>query len=225
MKITEQGYAVVEGDTHIGQWVHESQRLDHDATVRDFIVPLLEPHFHIVDGGANIGTHTLLYAQAAHGGKVHAFEPNQDAFDCLVHNVRNCTNVTCCKWGLSNGIEECELMASQNVGAGYLQRKKHGAITCIPLDALNLQQLHFLKLDIEGYELWALEGAKTTISLHRPKVLVEMNRGTLGRNGVSYEDIFQFLDSMEYEWKPLTHDNQLADAQYDLLATPKTTTA
>lgn len=222
MTITEKGFAIIDGDSHISKWVVESGRLDHDRTVEEHILPHIEPHSVVVDAGANVGDHSIRYAEKA--SKVMAFEPNPQLFECLQYNLQNYVNVECYRLALSCGVQECELVTCANVGAGYLQPKRGGTVVCVPLDAFNLKRLDFFKLDIEGYELYALEGAKTTISIHRPKILLEMNRGTLVRNGVQYQDIFEFLRSMEYDWRPLADDNRLEDDQYDLLATPRTTT-
>lgn len=225
MKLTAQGYAVIEDDTHIGKWVEESGRLDHDLTVEGHILPLFRSHFHIVDAGANIGTHTLRYAQVATAGRVYAFEPNWEAYQCLVHNLRECGNTQCFQSGLSDQYEHAQFLRDPNAGGSHCVRKK-GDVPCYALDSLHLPRLDFFKLDIEGYELFALIGAQETILAHRPTILVEMNMGTLARNGVAYKDVFEFLSRMGYEWRSFAQECDLMnEPQYDLLATPKTKTA
>lgn len=225
MTLTEQGHAIVEWDTHIGKWVQESGRLDHDAGIGDLIVPLLQSHFYVVDGGANIGTHTIRYAAAVPAGNVYAFEPNPEAFICLKHNLRNYGNTECLHYGLSNTVESPTLLQDQNVGGSHLVRREgmcDGKALCITLDSMQLPRCDFIKLDVEGWELFALQGATETIQKHRPTMLIEMNMGTLARNGVTYQDIFEFLSQMGYEWKPFAQDVDLNhEPQYDLLATPR----
>lgn len=226
MKILDNGIAIVESDSHIGRWVQESGRLDHDLTVEGHILPLLRSYYWIVDAGADIGSHTIRYAQTATAGNVLAFEPNPDEFDCLKHNLRDHGNTTCHRIALSNRTEQVELRLCENAGAGYLDRNTRGPVHCITLDSFNLPRLDFFKLDIEGYELFALQGARDTIMAHRPKILVEMNAGTLARNGITYNHIFEFLATMGYEWRSFAQDvDLLNEPQYDLLATPKTITA
>lgn len=219
------GIAIVEGDTHISRWVVESGRLDHDLTVEGHILPLLKPDFWIVDAGADIGSHTIRYAQAAPNGRVLAFEPNREEYECLIHNMKGHTNVFCYRFGLSNCIETPTLRTCDNAGAGYLDREVNGNVVCVPLDHLHLPRLDFFKLDVEGYELWALWGAQKTIAAHHPTMLVEMNAGTLARNSVTYSQIFEFLGAMGYEWRSFAQNVDLMnEPQYDLLATPKTRT-
>lgn len=222
MTITEEGFAIIENDTHIGRWVRESHRLDHDAAIRDTIVPMLKPDWWIVDGGANIGTHTIPYAQACPAGWVFAFEPNPQAYECLKHNLKQAPNASAYNCGLSDKDERREFLVDANAGGSYLSRNREGGAHCIPLDSLNLPKCDFFKLDVEGYELFALKGAEITISCCKPIILVEMNAGTLARNGVGYQDIFEFLSKIGYEWKSFGQNCDLMnEPQYDLLATPK----
>jgi FkbM family methyltransferase len=44
-----------------------------------------------------------------------------------------------------------------------------------PLDDLNLQNVGFIKIDVEGHELAVLDGGWRTIKAHRPALLVECN--------------------------------------------------
>lgn len=94
--------AVIEGDTHIARWIEEGQRIDHDPMVDGAICPLIPIGGTVIDGGANIGTHTVPYAaRVGLMGFVHAFEPNPAAFECLRHNVRDYSCVNYSVTGLS----------------------------------------------------------------------------------------------------------------------------
>lgn len=225
MKITEQGHAILENDSHISKWQVESGRIDHDLTVEKHILPLLRIHDFVVDAGAFNGDHAVRYAQSVPKGVVYAFEPNWEAFECLFHNLRDHKNAMCFQAALSDRYEQVELLRDINAGASHLRRAK-GGVSCITLDSLHLPRLDFFKLDVEGYELFALKGAEQTILTHRPTILVEMNMGTLARNGVAYKDVFEFLSRMGYDWRSFAQDCDLMnEPQYDLLARPKTRTA
>jgi hypothetical protein len=47
------------------------------------------------------------------------------------------------------------------------------AVSKIPLDDLNLPRVDFIKLDIEGMEMEALDGARKTIKRNHPILLIE----------------------------------------------------
>ena len=48
-------------------------------------------------------------------------------------------------------------------------------VRMLPLDSLELPALDFLKLDLQGYEYFALIGAKETINKHRPLIHLEVD--------------------------------------------------
>lgn len=222
MKILDNGIAVIEGDSHISRWQEESGRIDHDLTVEYHILPMLKPHFHCVDAGAFNGDHTVRYAQSVPNGHVFAFEPNPEAYQCLVHNIKSYSNAGAFCYGLSDKLERRKFLIDSNAGGSHLLKAEDGEVYCVPLDNLGLGHIDFFKLDVEGYELFALKGAEQTIRRCNPIILVEMNAGTLARNGVRYQDIFEFLANLGYQWKPFAQNcDLLNEPQYDLLATPK----
>lgn len=50
---------------------------------------------------------------------------------------------------------------------------------------------HFIKIDVEGAELLVLDGARETLSRHRPVVVFEFGRGAADHYGVTPADVFQ----------------------------------
>lgn len=130
-----------------------------------------------VDGGAHVGTWSKLLA--ARFARVLAFEPSADTFDCLVYNMRDLSNVELHPQALGKeagwvsmtleGFEKA--IAAKNTGARFT---KPGAdAQRVTLDSLELPGLDFLKLDIEGGEVEALEGARCTLKAYHPVVLFE----------------------------------------------------
>jgi FkbM family methyltransferase len=60
-------------------------------------------------------------------------------------------------------------------------------------------RLSFVKLDVEGAELDALQGAEKTICRYHPRLAVEYNRQTARRAGTSIEELDQLLDDFGYD--------------------------
>ena len=58
------------------------------------------------------------------------------------------------------------------------------------LDSYALRDVHFIKLDVEGYETRVLQGALETIQRHSPAILCEINRGDFSAR--------QLLESIGY---------------------------
>lgn len=74
-----------------------------------------------------------------------------------------------------------------------------GSIPSIQLDALGLQVCDLLVLDVEGYELFALQGSRETISRCRPIIMIEISG--LGKTlGHSDDDVRTHVRCAEYEF-------------------------
>lgn len=219
MKILDNGIAVIETDSHVSQWVQQEGRLDHDRTIELHILPHINEGDHVVDCGANIGTHTIPYAaKVGPEGRVWAFEVNRPAIACLRHNAAPYSQIAVYNKGLSDRFEKPLLISSENAGAAFLRPGIWSEeVECVPLDSLLLSRVNFMKVDCEGYELFALRGAWRTIKRNRPKLFVEINRGALARNQVTPADVTDFLDLFNYEYTRIGD----SEDQYDFLCVPR----
>lgn len=217
MKILENNVAVLEGDTHISKWVEQSRRLDHDEYSLGLVLPHIDLGDWVVDAGAFIGDHTIAYLRAVGPeGKVYAFEPNPAAYSCLYHN---CPEAISFNAGLSDREAFLTYNGSENAGAGHIGHGE-GVTHVFTLDSLNLRRCDFLKLDIEGLEFDALQGAKNTILEHRPVMWVEVNESALARQGKKPEDLLQLVENgLGYD---IAAHPENRGPQYDILCTPRT---
>jgi len=175
-----------------------------DASEIGFVLALLgcrRRHFgdgvFAIDGGANIGVHTIEWARHMHGwGRVLAFEAQEVVFYALAGNValNNCLNA---RVKLSALGEQCgELVVPQpdyyqaaSFGSLELRQRPNtefigqqisyeaGAGAAVPmasLDSLTLERLDLVKLDVEGMELEVLRGARAALEKHRPIMYIEV---------------------------------------------------
>ncbi len=149
---------------------------------------MIKEDFICADVGANIGYHTVHMAKLCKGGKVYAFEPQTDIFNILSTNIlfnHLSDNVNHYRYALSNRvekmqfnpIEECKEKDSEllNYGGRKIVEdgEGEGSINTTRFDSLKLTKLDFLKLDIEGFELNFLKGARKTISSNLPIIFFE----------------------------------------------------
>lgn len=151
-----------------------------------------------VDGGAHVGTWTCELAK--HFEHVIAFEPAEDTFRCLERNTEDSGKVICHRTALGANSEEQAIADDRsrkgNTGARHIAPGK--GVTVAPLDAWALDDLDFLKLDVEGYELFALKGAVETLKRCKPVVLIEAKAFYPPRYGVHYLDATKFLEGLGY---------------------------
>jgi hypothetical protein len=74
----------------------------------------------------------------------------------------------------------------------------------------------FLKIDVEGFEVAVLNGAKRILSTH-PKLAIELHTGLLAGYGSSAEDIFRWIGIENYEiW--IQWEDGKEPEKYDLRA-------
>lgn len=220
IKILTCNIAVPIRDTHLAKWTEEQERIDTDPTVLAKVCPLVHSGATVIDGGAAIGDWTLPLADACgQDGIVIAYEPNPIQFRCLAHNTGGRHNIRCHNAALGSVKGFCEMVENENAGASHIVEKGSGHIRIDVIDDLELSRCDLIKLDIEGYELFALQGAINTIKRCRPILIVEMKRGGMERVGLAYEDMLTFLDSMGYSYAPLCPESATLESdQYDLLA-------
>jgi hypothetical protein len=57
-----------------------------------------------------------------------------------------------------------------------------------------------MKLDVEGHERAALDGARRTIELHRPLLLIEINPRTQAASGSSSAELMDYLVALGYKY-------------------------
>ena len=222
MKITSKGIAVLEHnkDMLLSRWVEDQGRLCVEQSVFEHYLPLIKEGDVVVDGGAALGDHTCAYLQkVGTTGTVHAFEPNPDMFECLQYNCPTALLHNC---GLSDRLSEMYLDANAlNAGASFLknvQGKNERVVTTIALDSLVLPRLDFLKMDIEGMELFALRGAQETILRCKPIIVMEINEPCLSRYNVTSNDIKLFLNKLCYTFRIFLGEE--TNSHYELIATP-----
>jgi FkbM family methyltransferase len=211
VKIIHGNVAVIDGDTHISKWVEESGRLDHDQYALPIILEHIKPGDTVIDAGAFIGDHTIAYLnRVGKTGHVYAFEPNKEAFDCLCHN---CPGALVFNAGISDKEETLSYETNPNAGASRIKLSGKTKIQTVLLDSLKIQNVKFIKIDVEGFELNALRGALKTVQEFKPTMWIEINRGALEANGTSPYEVESFLEKLGYKITPFPEKGE----QYDIL--------
>ena len=139
----------------------------------------------VLDIGANIGNHTLVFSRYAHA--VYSFEPIKEIFSVLVRNVNqnNINNVHAFNKALSNHDEQRTIYVNRsgNLGASSLHRRldesEESAIDLVRgddfLSRLGVEGVDLIKIDVEGHEFSVIEGLENRINHSRPILIMEGN--------------------------------------------------
>jgi FkbM family methyltransferase len=152
-----------------------------------WLLDLLRPGDTVIDAGANVGTHTVPFAQAVGPtGHVHAFEPQGQVADVLEANLElnglPQATVHRAAVGAAAGrivVPRLNVERELNLGGVSLGLFASGEGDEVPLqtlDALELPDCRLIKIDVEGMEADALAGATATLRRCRPILYVENDR-------------------------------------------------
>jgi FkbM family methyltransferase len=167
-------------------------------TLRRLLATDLVPNRSVaIDGGAHVGGWSTIMAE--HFGKVIAFEPSE-AIENLIFNCKELRNVEIIHGALMNERGRVDVIepGRSTLTARQVRRAKKGPVRCYAIDELALTDLGLLKLDIEGSELLALQGAVETIRRFRPFILCEM-AGMGKARGITDTMVQRFILSLGYE--------------------------
>ena len=136
----------------------------------------------VISGGSFRGESSIWFADKVKYGKVYAFEPSQMSFDAMKANIER------------NNLEDIIIPVNAALGKGngeiFFQAKdeKEGPGSwCViengtyPVDEISIdrfvaekgiEHVDFLKLDVEGMELAALQGARQILQRDKPRLAV-----------------------------------------------------
>jgi len=220
MKITKEGFAIVERDTHIGKWVEQYGRLDFDQNALPRYLPFFKQGDVLLNIGANIGAYAYAFKDKA--SEIHCFEPNQEAFDCLVHNLGKINNTFLFNYAVGEeGIPYVLNTEDDNIGAAFIKESPESSLRTISIDSMYWIKVDFILMDCEGSELAVLKGAEKTINNFHPIMVIEINDGALQRNNVTRQDVFKWLEDHDYTFRNIYETEGFEYIQMDIICFPK----
>lgn len=168
------------------------------GTTRVF-TELIKEGMNVVDIGANIGYYTLLAARKVRpDGKVYAFEPEPQNFKLLLGNLRlnGYENAVAIQKAVSNKAGTASLFLSPRGSTSHsLLPSRDRSKGTITIEAVTLDEffeaegspaIQVIKMDIEGWEMEALDGMRKLIAHNSPlKMIVEFYPWGLSGRGIS----------------------------------------
>jgi FkbM family methyltransferase len=156
---------------------------------------MISPESVCFDIGANVGLYTMLFAKF--GKYVYSFEPLPRNIRYLaqtleLNKIRNASIVPV---ALSDCTKMMRFKEGFNCAMGGLDEAGEIPVMAISCDdfacAYNAVP-SLLKIDVEGAELAVLHGAKQTLSLHKPHILLSIHGGEMR------EACLKFLEATGY---------------------------
>jgi FkbM family methyltransferase len=197
-----QGIWFPDHETHLQAWMQKAGEIvDGKGTYQikklRTAVGLCEQRRTAVDIGGHVGLWSMQLAKMFE--RVHAFEPVAAHRDCFVKNVIDAGGNAILHAVALGEKEGSVSIHTTNTSSGDSWVKGEGDIPMITLDSLALGEVDFMKLDCEGFELFALRGAADTIERCKPVIIVEQKPGRAQKFGLPETEAVTFLQGMGYK--------------------------
>jgi FkbM family methyltransferase len=203
--------------------------------VEDILAPYVKKASVILDIGAHAGSHSLIYSALNPNCQIYSFEPQIAVRECLKFNIaaQKRTNITVMDCALGN--KECKAQMHISVSDGVncnvpihdgayfnLGGRQLGVggddVQIRRLDDIwtaDMPPVDYIKIDVEGFEDFVVDGARSLFDRCKPTVFFEHNdkRPTPAMNGYydpPAQSIMDFFTSRGYTITPYEKGNFLA---------------
>jgi len=154
-----------------------------------------------IDVGANLGI--MSYRMCREFDHVHSIEPLFAKY--IKPNVR-ADNITIHELAAGETEKTVLMRVGQHHSGGSdvvewtndLTQTYNHNIKCVTVDSLNIKDVDFIKIDVEQYEWFALQGAKQTIETYHPIIMMEVKKDNPYR-----DQIMKLMKNHGYEYEPI----------------------
>jgi FkbM family methyltransferase len=166
----------------------------------------------VLDVG-NFGQMSLLFSKlAGPEGTIYSFEADDFICDVLKKNIaaNNCTNIkpVCKAVYNKNGdvmfypVQDFKRFDSYGSYGLDPNAKEGREVQTITIDSLNIQEpISFMKVDVQGSDLFVLQGAVETIKRHKMPILFEYEKQFGEEFNAKWQDYCDFIGSISYRIK------------------------
>ncbi len=166
----------------------------------------------VFDIGANIGYHTLIFANlVGKNGKVYAFEPDPSNYRLLVKNIKvnGYKNVVAVQKAISNESETLDFYLSQEHRGDHRLYDTGDGRKAIKVEATTIDKFtkgkinpNIAKIDIQGAEFLAMQGMIGVIKRNKGLIILcEFSPNYLKKGGYSPKNFLQFLKQQGFKLK------------------------
>ncbi|MCB0517167.1 MAG: FkbM family methyltransferase [Chitinophagales bacterium] len=168
----------------------------------------LKPSMKVLDIGANIGFYTQVLAECVgENGEVWAFEPDETNFRHLQENTQQFPQVSAVQKAVGEKNKLLKLYFSDKLNVDHQtfdsgEGRNFKEIDCVSLDAYLPEDVcvDVIKMDIQGYEYFALQGMQQLIERSSPLLLIgEFWPYALHKAGIDAASYLQLLKSLGFE--------------------------
>jgi FkbM family methyltransferase len=187
-----------------------------DRRERTLLRSLIQPGMTVVDIGANIGVYTrFLSALASSTGQVHAFEPAPSNYKRLEENAEHFANVSLNQAAVGGRSGIIRLFISYDLNVDHRTFDSGDGRKVIEVPVVSLDEyfhpghrVDLIKIDVQGYELSVLQGAKRVLTEnHDIKLLMEFWPYGLVKAAVTPGRVIELINTLGFEIRRTSDPN------------------
>lgn len=214
--LQREGWWLPDGDVrHLHRWMtgvgrNRNGRLLYQSRKYELALMLVKRRKFAVDVGAHAGLWS--WQMALDFQKVTAFEPVREHVDCWRKNMQGCSNAALVEVALGEERRSAHMQRTElGMGLKMAVADEGELVSMRTLDSYHLNRVDLLKVDVEGYELAVLRGARETLLRCRPVVVVEQKTSTdmEARYGVVPGDAVAYLEGLGAEVRRISRGDYI----------------
>lgn len=187
-----------------------------EKEVVDLAATLIKPNTSVLDIGANFGQMSVLFSNlVGENGKVFSFDADDWIFEIFKKNIEanNKTDKIIPHFGAIHNINnEILIFPEQDFeeygaygayGIDYNAQINGGGrqVKSLTIDSLEINEpISFMKVDIQGGDLQAMQGAIKTIEKNKMPILFEYEYHFEERFNLSFQEYVDFVQSINYKF-------------------------
>jgi len=164
----------------------------------------------VLDVGANFGQMSMMFSKfVGSEGAVYAFEADDYIYDILklniaANNIKNINPICKAVYNKNGNVmlypvqdfKKYDSYGSYGLDPNANEGRKVETIT---IDSLNIQEpISFMKVDVQGSDLFVLEGAIETIKRHKMPILFEYEEQFNEQFNTKWKNYSDFIESVSY---------------------------
>ncbi|MDR0970130.1 MAG: FkbM family methyltransferase [Lentimicrobiaceae bacterium] len=182
-----------------------TKNLKYDRLTRIILKKYVKRNNNCIDVGCHKGEILDLMLDSAPEGKHYAFEPIPYLFNELKNKYEHKAAIF--PYALSDNSGETTFQLVKNAPAYSGIKKRRYDITNPVIEEIKVnlktldemiplnEEIHFIKIDVEGGEFGVLKGAKNLLKRNKPIIIFECGKGASDYYGTSPLDLYNFISN------------------------------
>jgi FkbM family methyltransferase len=189
----------------------------NDAFEIEILKKTIRPGSYVLDIGANIGFYSKILSNiVGEQGRIFCFEPDKTNFKYLQKNTAGLKNVVLFNNAVSDKKDVIKIYKSKMLNVDHRtypvsDYESVEEIHAVSIDGLMAEgaipRVDFVKIDIQGYELFAFKGMQKLLQSNKDlKMVAEYWPHGFKKAGYTAVDLYRFFTSLGYTFSVMENN-------------------